>query len=210
MNELIQQTPLLVQLIPDLPVTTVLLLNRLGQTTLIVIGFLSFYEAQMHRILIKPLRFLSWLNKYVYILYSGTGFTIGIGPRGSVAHRERHMGLLVLLLLSCLVLFSALYISDHSPLYWLTYPFIQLWKSITTWGGIQLSVLSIIWTPIKSFLFFLWSEFSLALVLTAIAILVKTILVSAHHLSSYLSQSYFRFVLAVMFVVSAGLVLVTT
>lgn len=210
MNALFQETPLIVQRIPDIPETTVLFLNRLGQVILIVMGIQAFYEAQVHRILLKPLQFLSKLDKYVYVVFTRTGFMVGIGTGWSSMQHKKNLGLPVLLVLSGFVLFLALYVSDHTPLYWLAYPFLQLWKSFTTWGGIRWEVLSIIWTPIKSLLFFIWTVMSLALILTAITIPAKTLLVTVRFLTARFSRFIYRAALVLMFVAGAGLVLVTT
>ncbi len=210
MNALLQETPLIVQWIPDIPGTAVILLNRLGQAILIVIGIQAFFETQIHRILLKPLKFLSKLDKYVYVVFTRTGFAVGFGTGHSPMRYERDIGLPVLLVLSALVLFLALFVSEHTPLYWLAYPFLQLWKSFTIWGGIRWEVLSIIWTPIKSLLIFIWAFISLALTITAITILAKTLLVTVRLLTPRFSLLMYRVVLVMMFATGAVLVLVTT
>ena len=202
--------PKFVQWIPDIPKTTVLFLNRLGQVILIVMGIQVFYQAQVHRILLKPLQFLSRLDKYVYVVFTRTGFGVGIGTGRSPMQYERNLGLPVLLVLSGLVVFLALYVSDDTPLYWVAYPFLQLWKAFTTWGGIRWEVVSIIWTLIKSILLFIWTFLSLALIITAITIPAKTLLVTARLLTARFSRSIYRTALVLMFVAGAGLVLVTT
>ncbi len=210
MNALLQVTALIVQWIPDIPGTAVILLNRLGQVILIVIGIQAFFEAQVYRILLKPLQFLSKLDKYVYVVFTRTGFTVGFGTGRSPMRHERNIGLPVLLVLSALLLFLALFVSEHTPLYWFAYPFLQLWNSFTIWGGIRWEVLSIIWTPIKSLLMFIWAFISLALTITAITILAKTLLVTVRLVTPRFSLLMYRTVLVMMFVTGAVLVLVTT
>jgi len=209
MNSLFQETPLILQWFPDLPASTVPFLNRLGQAILIIIGIQAFYETHVYRILIKSLQFLRKLDKYVYVSFSKTGFTVGI-VIGRVHQHEKNIAFPALLFLSGITIILALFVSDHSPIYWFAYPFLQLWKVFTVWGQIRWDILSIIWTPIKSLLFLMWTFASLALISTAITIPVKTLLVIAVFLAAHFSPFAYKAISFFIFVTCAGLVLVTT
>ncbi len=210
MNQLFQETPLIVQWLPDLPPSTVLLLNRLGQSILIIFGIQSFYESQMYPVFLKPLHFLRKLDKYVYVIFTRTGFAVGICNRGSPIPHEKNLGFPALLILSGIVIILTFFISDHSPIYWFAYPFLQLWKAFTTWGGIRWDILAIIWTPVKSLLLFIWAIMSFTLISTAIIIPTKTLLVIVGFLEDQFSPFVYKAVLVLAFITGAGFVLVTT
>lgn len=209
MSSLFQETPLIIQWFPGLSAGTVFFLNRVGQAILIIIGIQAFYETHVYRILIKSLQFLRKLDKYVCVSFTGTGFMVGIGKKGAHQH-EKNLGFPALLILSGIVIILTLFVSDHSPIYWCAYPFLQLWKVFTVWGGIRWDILAIIWTPIKSILFLIWTFVSLALIITAITIPTKTLLVIAVFLSAHFSPFVYKAISVLIFVTGAGLVLVAT
>jgi hypothetical protein len=210
MSPLFQETPLILQWLPGLSVGTVLFLNRLGQTVLIIIGAQAFYETHMYRILLESLQFFGKLDKYVYVTFSLRGCAVGFGKREGINQHEKNIGFPALLILSGIVMILTLFVSDHSPVYWLAYPFLQLWKAFTVWGGIRWDILAIIWTPIKSILFLMWTFMSLTLIITAITIPTKTLLVIAVFLAARFSPFAYKAMSFLAFVASAGLVLLTT
>lgn len=210
MNTFLEKTPILLQWFPLLSESNVLLINRLGQIILIIIGIHGFYESHIYRFIFKQLRYLSRLDKFVHVAFADTGFIIGFGLQDNSLGRDKNLNFLGLLIITTVIIAIVLFASERNLLDWFVYPLDQLFKSISVWVDVRWDFFSISRTLMKSWLLFIWAIVSFSLIFASVVIPSKTFLVFTRHLSRLYSPVLNKAFLVFTFLLGAVLVLLST
>ncbi len=205
MDFLWDRQPIIIQLIPSLDPQIVIFLHRLGQVISLLYAIQIFYKTKLYTFLTR-LMFIRVLHKYIPLIIGDGGISVG----GDIRPGVKDSGLPIYLIVSTGIIFLLLFLGKHTPLYWLGYPFLQIWNAVAVWFSVELKVLSILITPMKSLLFIFWAFISFSLWVTVILILAKTISLAIDCILNFFRPNIYTFLLFIELITGPLLIILTT
>ncbi|OGP31942.1 MAG: hypothetical protein A2073_06420 [Deltaproteobacteria bacterium GWC2_42_11] len=212
MIELFNEQPLLLQWLPSLDRGLVIGINRTGQVFIVISAFMCLFQDKLQVLISRSLGIVAVVIRE---------FTAGAGwrwnkdeigfefpPEKPLTDEQVHEDVQIgkQFALSSILLVVLIAISGRGPLGWLLFPFEVMWRAITVWLEVQLSLWSIIDT-LGGSLGRLFGFFPLLyLSILACAIIARPYAFIFSKMANYISHGLYQ--LAVSLVLITGLLLV--
>lgn len=198
------------QLISLLGADIVNRISAVAQLLALIVGALGYYQSKLPAAIARALPILTAAKNMVRIGADKTGFVALIGSPARLRRIDpQDLPISVYLVLSGLA-FSGLLLTERSVLYWVAYPFLQLYHAGAVWRDFSLHWHSFL-LPLYSVGLLLWALVSMLLLyVVAFGALLKTAVVAVEHAGKWLTAERINLLLFLTFLLSGALALLTS
>jgi hypothetical protein len=185
-------------------------ISAIAQLLLLIVGALGYYQSKLPAVVERALPIITAAKNLVRIGADNSGFVVRFGSRAPHRRPEpRDFPISVYVVLSGIAL-AGLLLAERSVLYWVAYPFLQVYHAGAVWHDFSLHWRSLL-LPFYSVGLLLWALLSMLLLYTvAFGALFKTAVVAVEQAGKWLTPERINLLLFLTFLLSGGLALLTS